>query len=462
MSQPRTIRAPRGTTLRCKGWVQEAALRMLMNNLDPEVAERPEDLVVYGGTGKAARTWEAFDVIVRELEALGDDETLLVQSGKAGRRASRPTPTRRACSSPTPTSCRTGRPGSKFRELEKAGLIMYGQMTAGSWIYIGTQGILQGTYETFAAAARGTTGPAPICRARFVVTGGPRRHGRRAAARGDDGGGVFLGVEVDPARIAAAPRDALPRRAGARSRRRARAAASAPRKEGRALSVGLEGNAADVLPELVRRGVVPDLVTDQTSAHDPLRGYVPAGRRARRRPPSCARAIRRSTSSARARRWPSRSRAMLDAEEARRARLRLRQQPARPGALTAGVDDALRRSRASCRRTSARSSARARGRSAGWRSRAIRTTSRVTDARSSSCSPTTPHLHRWIAAGRRARRSSRGCRRASAGSATASATAPAWRSTSWCARARSRRRSSSAAITSTAARWRRRTARPRR
>jgi urocanate hydratase len=269
----REIRAPRGSTLRCKGWVQEAALRMLMNNLDPDVAERPADLVVYGGTGRAARSWEAFDAIVRELERLGDDETLLIQSGKpvGVLKTHEDAPRVLLANSNLVPHWATW---EHFWALEKRGLMMYGQMTAGSWIYIGTQGILQGTYETFASAARvhydGTLA------GRLVVSGGLGGMGGAQPLAVTMAGGVFLGIDVDPTRIkrrietryldeiATDLDDAL-----ARCKRAV--------DEKRALSVGLEGNCARVLPELVRRGVVPDLVTDQTSAHDPLNGYVPAG-----------------------------------------------------------------------------------------------------------------------------------------------------------------------------------------
>jgi urocanate hydratase len=248
---------------------------MLMNNLDPEVAERPDDLVVYGGTGRAARSWEAFDVIVRELERLADDETLLVQSGKAvGVLKTHPDAPRVLLAN----SNLVPRWGTweHFWDLEKRGLMMYGQMTAGSWIYIGTQGILQGTYETFASAARVHYGPEADLAGRFVVSGGLGGMGGAQPLAVTMAGGVFLGIDVDPSRIrrrietryldevATSLDDALLRC------RRAVA-------ERRPLSVGLEGNCARVLPELVRRGVVPDLVTDQTSAHDPLHGYLPAG-----------------------------------------------------------------------------------------------------------------------------------------------------------------------------------------
>jgi urocanate hydratase len=270
------VRAPRGATLRCKGWPQEAALRMLMNNLDPEVAERPDELVVYGGTGRAARSWEAFDVIVRELEQLGDDETLLVQSGKAVGvlRTHADAPRVLIANSNLVPHWATW---ERFWDLEKAGLMMYGQMTAGSWIYIGTQGILQGTYETFASAARvhfSSTGG--TLRGRLVVSGGLGGMGGAQPLAVTMNGGVFLGIDVDPARI----RRRLETRyldEQARDLDDALARCDAARREGRALSVGLEANVARVLPELARRGVVPDLLTDQTSAHDPLNGYVPAG-----------------------------------------------------------------------------------------------------------------------------------------------------------------------------------------
>jgi urocanate hydratase len=269
----REIRAPRGTQLRCKGWPQEAALRMLMNNLDPEVAERPADLVVYGGTGKAARSWEAFDVIVRELERLGDDETLLVQSGKAVGvlKTHEDAPRVLIANSNLVPHWATW---EKFWELEKAGLMMYGQMTAGSWIYIGTQGILQGTYETFASAARVHFGGS--LRGRLVVSGGLGGMGGAQPLAVTMNGGVFLGIDVDPTRI----KRRLETRyldAQASDLDEALALCEAARREGRALSVGVEGNVARILPELVRRNVTPDLVTDQTSAHDPLNGYVPAG-----------------------------------------------------------------------------------------------------------------------------------------------------------------------------------------
>src|SRR5436190_7404519 len=269
----RIIRAPRGTALTCKGWPQEAALRMLMNNLDPDVAERPDDLIVYGGSGKAARNWEAFDAIVRSLTSLEHDETLLVQSGK-------------------PVGVFQTHPGAprvlivnamlvpawatweNFRELEHRGLTMYGQMTAGSWIYIGSQGIVQGTYETLAAVGRRHFGGS--LSGKVVVTAGLGGMGGAQPLAAAMAGAAALVVEVDPQRIARRLAtkyldeatdnldDALDR-----VRRWTR--------EGVGRSIGLRGNAADVLPALVARGVTPDVLTDQTSAHDALEGYVPNG-----------------------------------------------------------------------------------------------------------------------------------------------------------------------------------------
>jgi urocanate hydratase len=271
----RIIKAPRGTALTCKGWPQEAALRMLMNNLDPEVAERPDDLVVYGGSGKAARNWQAFDAIVRSLTTLEHDETLLVQSGK-------------------PVGVFQTHPGAprvliangllvpawatweNFRELEHRGLTMYGQMTAGSWIYIGSQGIVQGTYETLAAVARRHFGGSLA--GKLVVTAGLGGMGGAQPLAAAMNGAAALVVEVDPQRIA--------RRIATRyldesttSLDEALARVRQWMREGVGRSIGLLGNAADVLPELVGRGVVPDVLTDQTSAHDALNGYLPNGLR---------------------------------------------------------------------------------------------------------------------------------------------------------------------------------------
>ena len=269
----RTIRAPRGAQISCRGWQQEAALRMLMNNLDPEVAERPEDLVVYGGTGKAARNWAAFDAIVRELRALADDETLLVQSGK-------PVGVFRTHEwAPRVLIANSNLVGrwanwDSFRELERAGLTMYGQMTAGSWIYIGTQGILQGTYETFAELARQHFGG--TLRGRIVLTAGLGGMGGAQPLAVTMNEGVALVIEVDEARARRRHEIGYVDRL-TDSLDEALAWARAAAAEGQAQSIGLVGNAAEIEPELVGRGEAFDVLTDQTSAHDALNGYVPAG-----------------------------------------------------------------------------------------------------------------------------------------------------------------------------------------
>jgi urocanate hydratase len=273
MTTPPIIRAPRGTELSCKGWPQEAALRMLMNNLDPEVAERPEDLVVYGGTGKAARTWDDYHAIVRELRRLENDQTLLVQSGKpvGVLRTHDEAPRVLIANSNLVPRWATW---EKFHELEAAGLMMYGQMTAGSWIYIGTQGILQGTYETFMAAARIHYGAGANLRGKLVLTGGLGGMGGAQPLAVTMAGGVAICVDVDPdrarRRVEHRYLDEIASDLDA-----ALALAARHQKAGTARSIGVVGNAASVFPELLRRGVIPDLVTDQTSAHDPLGGYVP-------------------------------------------------------------------------------------------------------------------------------------------------------------------------------------------
>jgi urocanate hydratase len=269
----RLVRAPRGTAISCKGWQQEAALRMLMNNLDPDVAERPDDLVVYGGTGRAARSWEAFDAIVAALRKLESDETLLVQSGK-------PVGVFRThASAPRVLIANSNLVGrwanwEYFRELERAGLIMYGQMTAGSWIYIGSQGILQGTYETFGAVARTHFGGSLA--GRFVLTAGLGGMGGAQPLAATMNGAAILGVDVDEARIDKRLETGYcDRKTASLDEALAWIREATTAKQG--LSVGLIGNAAEVLPELVRRGVTPDVLTDQTSAHDTLNGYVPTG-----------------------------------------------------------------------------------------------------------------------------------------------------------------------------------------
>jgi urocanate hydratase len=263
------IHAPRGRQITCKSWQQEAALRMLHNNLDPEVAEKPDELIVYGGTGRAARDWPSFHAIVRALESLENDETLLVQSGRPVG-IFRTTP-----DSPRVLIANSNLVGhwsnfSEFTRLEKLGLTMYGQMTAGSWIYIGSQGIVQGTYETFAALGRkhfggGLTG-------KIIVSGGMGGMGGAQPLAATMNGAAFLGIDVDAARI---QRRLDTGYCDRMARTLDEALKIVERRE--PVSVALVGNCADVLPELVRRGFVPDVVTDQTSAHDPLNGYVPNG-----------------------------------------------------------------------------------------------------------------------------------------------------------------------------------------
>ena len=273
MSGPRTVRAPRGSTKSCKGWVQEAALRMLMNNLDPEVAERPQDLVVYGGTGKAVRNWASFDAICRTLRVLADDETLLVQSGKPVGVFTTHADAPRVLIANANLVPRYAT-WDVFRDLERRGLIMYGQMTAGSWIYIGTQGILQGTYETFAAVAARHSGGS--LKGRVVLTGGLGGMGGAQPLAATMNEGICLAVEIDPARVQRRLETRYLDRATT-SVDQALAWCEDAKRRGSALSVGLVGNCADALPELVTRGFAPDVVTDQTSAHDPLNGYVPRG-----------------------------------------------------------------------------------------------------------------------------------------------------------------------------------------
>jgi urocanate hydratase len=273
MSESRLVRAPRGDRISCKGWAQEGAMRMLMNNLDPEVAERPDDLVVYGGAGKAARDWRCFDAIVRSLRDLNNDETLLVQSGK-------PVGVFRTHEdAPRVLIANSNLVGhwsnwNEFHRLERMGLTMYGQMTAGSWIYIGSQGIVQGTFETFGAVGEKHFNGSLA--GKFVLSGGMGGMGGAQPLAATMNGACFLGIDVDPARIEKRLQtgycdeisynldEALYKISEARNR-------------GAAISVGLVGNCGDVLPELVRRGVVPDVLTDQTSAHDALNGYVPNG-----------------------------------------------------------------------------------------------------------------------------------------------------------------------------------------
>ncbi len=267
------VRAPRGPAISCKGWQQEAAMRMLMNNVDEEVGERPRDLVVYGGTGRAARNWECYYAIVRSLKALDNDETLLVQSGK-------PVGVFKTHEyAPRVLIANSNLVGhwsnwEKFNELERAGLIMYGQMTAGSWIYIGSQGIIQGTFETFAAAGEKHFGG--DLSGKLIVSGGMGGMGGAQPLAATMTGAAFLGIEVDPERIKKRLRTGYCDFMVNTLDEALRIVKNAVRKKEN-VSVGLIGNCADIIPELAERGVVPDILTDQTSAHDPLNGYVPCG-----------------------------------------------------------------------------------------------------------------------------------------------------------------------------------------
>ena len=267
------IRAPRGTTISCKGWQQEAAMRMLMNNLDEEVGERPRDLVVYGGTGRAARSWEAYHAIVNSLKNLGNDETLLVQSGK-------PVGIFKTHEyAPRVLIANSNLVGhwsnwEKFNELERAGLMMYGQMTAGSWIYIGSQGIVQGTFETFSAA--GEKHFDGDLAGKLIVSGGMGGMGGAQPLAATMTGAAFLGIDVDPERIKKRLKTGYCDFMVNTLDEALRILKNAIRKKEN-VSVGLVGNCADIIPEMAERGVVPDILTDQTSAHDPLNGYVPNG-----------------------------------------------------------------------------------------------------------------------------------------------------------------------------------------
>jgi urocanate hydratase len=267
------VRAARGNQLSCKGWAQEAALRMLQNNLDPDVAERPQDLVVYGGTGRAARNWDCYHAIVRSLQALENDETLLVQSGK-------PVGVFRTHDyAPRVLICNSNLVGhwsnwEQFNALEKAGLMMYGQMTAGSWIYIGSQGIIQGTYETFSAAADKHLGG--DLAGKLIVSGGMGGMSGAQPLAATMAGACYLGIEVDPERIKKRLRTGYCDFMVNSLDEALRILKNAVRKKEN-ISVGLVGNCGDIIPELSERGVVPDILTDQTSAHDPLNGYIPSG-----------------------------------------------------------------------------------------------------------------------------------------------------------------------------------------
>ena len=385
------ITAPTGTALSCKGWHQEAALRMLMNNLDPAVAERPEELIVYGGGGKAARNWDCYERIVATLRRLENDETLLVQSGKPVGvfRTHEEAPRVLIANAHLVPRWATW---DEFRRLDALGLTMYGQMTAGSWIYIGTQGILQGTYETFAECARQHFGG--TLEGRLVVTGGLGGMGGAQPLAATMNGAAFLGVDVDESRI----RRRVETRYCDRLEHDLDAAlrlVEEARAGRRALSVGLVGNIAEVLPELVRRGVVPDVRHRPDLGARSARGLHPRravaggrGRAARARPGRLRGPGARLDGGARA--------GDAGPPGARRGHVRLRQQPPGPGGRPPGHAGGVRRFRDSCRRSSVRSSAAAPGRSAGRRSRATRPTSRETDRAVLETFPRKEALARWI------------------------------------------------------------------
>src|SRR5450631_1538185 len=272
-SSPRVVRAPRGPEMSCQGWVQEAALRMLMNNLDPDVAERPEDLVVYGGIGKAARNWECYEAIVASLKLLEADQTLLIQSGKPVGvfRTHEDAPRVLLANSNLVPHWATW---EHFHELDRKGLMMYGQMTAGSWIYIGSQGIVQGTYETFVEMGRRHYGGSLA--GKWILTAGLGGMGGAQPLAAVMAGASCLAVECQPSRIEMRLRTRyLDKQAS--SLDEALAMIEQANKAHKPVSVGLLGNAVDIFPELLRRGVRPDILTDQTSAHDPINGYLPKG-----------------------------------------------------------------------------------------------------------------------------------------------------------------------------------------
>ena len=365
----RIIRAAHGTALTAKSWLTEAPLRMLMNNLDPEVAERPGELVVYGGIGRAARDWESFDRIVATLKRLEGDETLLVQSGKPVGvfRTHADAPRVLIANSNLVPHWATW---DHFHELDRKGLMMYGQMTAGSWIYIGTQGIVQGTYETFVEVGRRHYGG--DLSGRWILTAGLGGMGGAQPLAATMAGASCLAVECQPSRIEMRLKTGY-LDAEAADLDEALAMIEASCREKKPISVGLLGNAADIFPELVRRGVRPDAVTDQTSAHDPINGYLPKGwtlaqwEERRERDPKAVDQGRQAL------RWPMHVRAMLDFHTGACRRsttattsARWRRRRASPTPST---------SRASCRPISARCSAAASGRSAGARFRATRRTS---------------------------------------------------------------------------------------
>lgn len=415
MKYQHPVHPPRGSELSCKGWIQEAAKRMLLHNLDPDNAEVPEQLIVYGGRGKAARTWEDVNYIIRELERLENDETLLVQSGRPVGvfRTHENAPRVLIANSNLVPRWATW---EHFDELDKKGLMMYGQMTAGSWIYIGTQGILQGTYETFAALARKHFGQDSL-KGKLVLTGGLGGMGGAQPLSVTFNEGVAICVEVDKHRI--------DRRLETRyldtwtdSLDEAIRIAREAQEAGKPLSVGLLGNTADVLPDMAARGIIPDVVTDQTSAHDELYGYVPNGL-------TYEEALKLRESDP-----VDYKRRSMDAMVAHcRAIVDMQKQEPSPSTM-ATICEVRRRPTAtktlssipdSCLPISATSSARARARSVGWHSPATLKTSTRQMPRSRSSSPRT----RRCTAGstwHRRKSPSRGCRVESAGWGRATAT----------------------------------------
>ena len=425
---PRLVRSPHGTTLSCQGWQQEAAMRMLMNNLDPQVAERPDDLVVYGGTGKAARDWASFDALVRTLQSLKGDETMLVQSG-------RPVGVFQTHEwAPRVIIANSNLVGDwatwpEFRRLEQLGLTMYGQMTAGSWIYIGTQGILQGTYETFAAVAAKRFGG--TLAGTLTVTGGCGGMGGAQPLAVTMNDGVCLIVDVDRSRLERRVERALPRRGRGRHGRR-----PGPLRRGRRRTASAVGGAHRQL----RRGAPRAAASRGPRGHrhrpdlGPRPAVVPACRgRGRGLGATTPRPSRRSSPTVLAPRWPPTSRPWSASwTPAPRSSTTATASAARPSCTATTAPST---SPASCRRTSGRCSARARARSAGRRSRATRPTSPPPTARCSTSSPTTSRS-RGGSARRRTRWPSRACPPGSAGSGTASATRPASVSTTWSPAAR--------------------------
>ncbi len=434
----RIVRAPRGTEIACRSWLTEAAYRMIQNNLDPEVAENPEALVVYGGIGRAARNWECFDEILAQLKKLGDDETLLVQSGKPVGvfRTHADAPRVLIANSNLVPAWATW---EKFHELDRKGLMMYGQMTAGSWIYIGSQGIVQGTYETFAEAGRKHYGG--DLAGRWILTAGLGGMGGAQPLAATFAGAVSLVIECQQSRIDFRLRSRyLDQQATDIDDALARITHHCVRRE--PVSIGLLGNAAEILPELARRakagGIKPDLVTDQTSAHDLINGYLPAGWTVEQWKSASEDPARHAElRDAAAKSCVAHVRAMLDFHHMGVPTVDYGNN-IRQVALEHGVADAFDFPGFVPAYIRPLFSARAKAPSAGSRSRAILKTSTRLTRKSKSCSL---KIKRFIAGSIWRANESRfkDYPRASAGSASASVIAPASRSTKWCARASSKR-----------------------